>query len=93
MVYLAKLRIFKRNVSLSSIVVLYEPKKDWVYLIEAVTSHGPISPKRKFELEIMLERSKAGIIFVTAFPNMSIFKQYADDIASLDFHLKKIILL
>jgi adenine-specific DNA-methyltransferase len=62
-------------------VVLYREDKNWLYLIEAVTSHGPISNKRVFELEKMLERCSAGNIFVTAFPNMSIFKQYADDIA------------
>jgi len=62
-------------------VVLYHEDKNWLYLIEAVTSHGPISNKRKFELEKMLERSTAGNVFVTAFPNMLIFKQYANDIA------------
>lgn len=62
-------------------VVLYREDKNWLYLIEAVTSHGPISPKRKYELEKMFENSPAGIVFVTAFPDMSIFKKYADDIA------------
>ncbi|ARW05664.1 BsuBI/PstI family type II restriction endonuclease [Bacillus atrophaeus] len=62
-------------------VVLYHEDKNWLYLIEAVTSHGPISNKRKFELEKMLEHCSAGNIFVTAFPNILIFKQYANDIA------------
>lgn len=62
-------------------VVLYNEDKNWLYLIEAVTSHGPVSPKRKFELEKMLERSAVGKVYVTAFPNLSIFKQYAEDIA------------
>ncbi|MFV8830129.1 BsuBI/PstI family type II restriction endonuclease [Alkalihalobacterium sp. APHAB7] len=62
-------------------VVLYQEEKNWLFLIEAVTSHGPISDKRKYELEKMLERSDVGNVFVTAFPSMSTFKQYADDIA------------
>ena len=32
-------------------VVLYDRKKNWLYLVEAVTSHGPVSPKRVVELE------------------------------------------
>jgi hypothetical protein len=35
-------------------VVLFSPKKNWIFFIEAVTSHGPISPKRHIELETML---------------------------------------
>lgn len=62
-------------------VVLYSEEKKWIYLIEAVTSHGPISNKRKYELEKMMERSPSGIVFVTAFPDIAKFKKYADDIA------------
>ncbi|MEK4310553.1 BsuBI/PstI family type II restriction endonuclease [Bacillus sp. FSL P2-0092] len=62
-------------------VVLYSQSKDWIYLIEAVTSHGPISNKRVYELEKILENCKSGRIYVTAFPDMSVFKKYATDIA------------
>lgn len=62
-------------------VLLYDEKKNWIYLIEAVTSHGPISNKRLYELEKMFEHCPAGRIYVTAFPNIKTFKQYADDIA------------
>ena len=50
-------------------VILYDPKKDWLFLIEAVTSHGPISPKRLLELKTMLKKCKSGKVFVTAFPD------------------------
>ncbi|ASJ51922.1 BsuBI/PstI family type II restriction endonuclease [Bacillus cereus] len=62
-------------------VVLYDKEKNWLFLIEAVTSHGPVSPKRLYELEKVLENCSAGPIYVTAFPNISVFKKYADDIA------------
>ncbi len=62
-------------------VVLYDEKKNWIYLIEAVTSHGPIGPKRLYELEKMFERCPAGRVYVTAFPDIKTFKQYADDLA------------
>ncbi|MDC9594794.1 BsuBI/PstI family type II restriction endonuclease [Xenorhabdus sp. IM139775] len=32
-------------------LVVYDEKREWLFLIEAVTSPGPISPKRKLELE------------------------------------------
>ncbi|MED4016285.1 BsuBI/PstI family type II restriction endonuclease [Sutcliffiella cohnii] len=62
-------------------VILYDETKNWIYLIEAVTSHGPISDKRYYELEKMFERCPAGKVYVTAFPDIKTFKTYADDIA------------
>lgn len=32
-------------------VILYDKKNNWIFLCEAVTSHGSISPKRFIELE------------------------------------------
>jgi len=62
-------------------VVLYDEKQNWLYLIEAVTSHGPISPKRQLELEEFLSGCSAGLIFVTAFPDLSTFKSFLEHIA------------
>ena len=39
-------------------VVVYDEKREWLFLIEAVTSHGPVSPKRWFELEEALRTVK-----------------------------------
>lgn len=62
-------------------VVLHDEKKNWLFLIEAVTSHGPVSPKRIIELEELLEACKAGKVYVTAFPDFSEFKKHSADIA------------
>jgi len=62
-------------------VVLYNENKDWLYLIEAVTSHGPIGKKRMHNLEEMLSHVNCGVIFVTAFLTKASFRKYADDIA------------
>jgi len=32
-------------------VVLYCPDRKWLFLIESVTSHGPVEPKRRHELD------------------------------------------
>jgi type II restriction enzyme len=62
-------------------VVLYHRGKNWLYLIEAVTSHGPVSPKRMHELEKMLVNCDAGKIYVTAFPDFTEFKKWTKKIA------------
>lgn len=63
-------------------VVLYDPEKNWVYLIEAVTSHGPVSAKRVVEmLELLLKDTKAEPVFVTAFPDFKTFKDFLLEIA------------
>lgn len=62
-------------------VVLYDAKKKWIFLIEAVTSHGPVSPKRHFELEQVFAKSKVGKVYVTAFLDFATYKKYSNEIA------------
>ncbi len=62
-------------------VVIYDHARCWLFLIEAVTSHGPVSPKRIHELEDLLKNCKEGKIYVTAFPDMAEFKKHSANIA------------
>lgn len=62
-------------------VMLYDKKRNWLFLIEAVTSHGPMSPKRVLELESLLKECPAGCIFVSAFPNIREFRKNIKNIA------------
>lgn len=62
-------------------VVLYDPVKNHLFLIEAVTAHGPLSPKRQIELEETLKHSSAKRIYVSAFPDFREFKRHIDNIA------------
>jgi hypothetical protein len=62
-------------------VVLYDRTRDWLFLIEAVTSHGPVSPKRIVELEAMFSNCSAGLIYVSAFPDIGEFKKHTLNIA------------
>ena len=62
-------------------VVLYDFKKNIIIFIEAVTSHGPLSPKRQIELEETLAQCKAKRIYVSAFPDFKEFKRHIDNIA------------
>ncbi|CEO39414.1 BsuBI/PstI family type II restriction endonuclease [Photobacterium kishitanii] len=62
-------------------VVVYDVERKWLFLIEAVTSHGPVSPKRWLELEEALKGCKVGRVYVTAFPHRNEFRKNAADIA------------
>ncbi|OFX55153.1 MAG: restriction endonuclease [Bacteroidetes bacterium GWB2_41_8] len=62
-------------------VVIFDKSKNWLYLIEAVTSHGPMSPKRVVELEEFLKNCSSGKIYVSAFPDFSEFKKHTNNIA------------
>ena len=62
-------------------VVLYRPDNEWIYFIEAVTSVGPMSPKRILEINEMTKHVKAGIIYVTAFPDFKTFKSFSEQLA------------
>jgi hypothetical protein len=61
-------------------VVLYDRNRKWLFLIEAVTTHGPVSPKRRAELETAVKGCPAERIYVTAFMNFTGFKRYASEI-------------
>ena len=52
-----------------------------MYLIEAVTSHGPVNAKRVTELEETLQDCAATRIYVSAFPDFREFRKHAADIA------------
>ncbi len=62
-------------------VVLYDEQKDHIFLIEAVTTHGPISPKRQVELGDVLKKCKAAKIYISAFLDFREFKRHIDNIA------------
>ncbi len=62
-------------------VVLYRADKNWLYFIEAVTSVGPMSPKRLLEIKEMTKQATAQMIFVTAFLDFATYKKFSTDLA------------
>ena len=62
-------------------VVLYYPEREWLLLVESVTSHGPVDGKRHDELERLFAKSKAGLVDVTAFPSRAVMSRYLGEIA------------
>lgn len=62
-------------------VVLHYIKKNWLLLVESVTSHGPVDGKRHAELAELFAGSSAGLVYVTAFPNRAVMSRYLSGIA------------
>jgi type II restriction enzyme len=62
-------------------IVLYDAERNRLYLIEAVTSHGPVSHKRLMELETLLTNCGAKRIYVSAFPSFKEFGRHIRQIA------------
>jgi len=62
-------------------VVIFDKKHNWIFLIEAVTSHGPMNPKRVFELKNMFEKCPIGLVYVSTFLNNKEFMKHFSDIS------------
>lgn len=62
-------------------VVLYDEEKDWLFFVEAVTSVGPMDPKRITELNALTKNVKSGKVFVTAFLDFATYKKFSADLA------------
>jgi hypothetical protein len=62
-------------------VVLYYPQRKWLLLVESVTSHGPVDGKRHDELARLFAKSKARLVYVTAFPSRGVMGRYLGEIA------------
>lgn len=62
-------------------VIVHIEDKNWLVLIEAVTSHGPVNPKRHGELKTLFKDSTAGLVFVTAFLDRQAMVKYLSEIS------------
>ena len=78
---LEKLNFFELSHDELPDIVAYSQKNNWLYLIEAVHSSGPMSETRVLELKKMLKDCKAELIFVTSFLKRTEFKKWMLDVA------------
>jgi adenine-specific DNA-methyltransferase len=62
-------------------VVVHDEARGWLVLIEAVTTHGPVDPKRRFELQQLFKDAQAGCVYVTAFMTRKALVAYLNEIA------------
>jgi adenine-specific DNA-methyltransferase len=62
-------------------VIIHFTRNNWLVLIEAVTSHGPINPKRKKELEVLFRSAEIPLVMVTTFLSRKAMVAYLAEIA------------
>ncbi|EAW39228.1 BsuBI/PstI family type II restriction endonuclease [Lyngbya sp. PCC 8106] len=62
-------------------LVVHYTRQDWLVLIEAVTSQGPVNLKRRNELKQLFQSSNKGLVFVTAFPSRKEMTRYLAEIS------------
>lgn len=62
-------------------VIVHYTAKNWLLLIEAVTSAGPVDGKRRKELKDIFAGCKAGLVFVTAFETRRTMQAFLSHIA------------
>jgi BsuBI/PstI restriction endonuclease domain/BsuBI/PstI restriction endonuclease HTH domain len=78
---LKKLNFFELSHDELPDIIAYSKKNNWLYLIEAVHSSGPMSETRVLELKKMLKKCKAELIFVTSFLKRTDFRKWMLDVA------------
>jgi hypothetical protein len=62
-------------------LIVYLPEKNWLILIEAASSHGPIDGQRYSELERLFKGVSAGLVYVSGFPSKAVMRKYLSQIA------------
>jgi hypothetical protein len=62
-------------------LIVYLPDRNWLVLLEAASSHGPVDAKRHVELQSLFGASSAGLVYVSCFPSRAEMRKYLSDIA------------
>ncbi len=62
-------------------VVVHDTKRNWLLLVEAVTSAGAVDWKRRNELKELFKGCKAGMVFVTAFETRRAMQSFLPQIS------------
>jgi len=62
-------------------VIVHDAARNWMLLIEAVTSAGPVDGKRRMELKELFAGCKVGLVFVTSFETRRAMQSFLSQIA------------
>ncbi len=62
-------------------LVVWMEDRQWLFLMEACSTHGPIDVMRKRELLDLFGSKRDRIVLVSCFPNRAIMRQYLEDLA------------
>lgn len=62
-------------------LVVYIEDRNWLVLMEAASTHGPVDGKRHRELSQLFAGSKAGLVYVSCFPSRAEMRKFLSVIA------------
>ncbi|WP_217132521.1 BsuBI/PstI family type II restriction endonuclease [Leucobacter chinensis] len=62
-------------------LVVYQEEKNWLFLMEAASTHGPVDAKRHGELSALFAGSTAGLVYVSCFPDRAVMRRFLADLA------------
>lgn len=62
-------------------IIAWERNREWLFLIEAASTHGPIDVTRKVELKALFAEQWERVVLVSCFPNRKIMQKYLAQIA------------
>ena len=79
--YLAGINIVLDSAEKMPDVIIHHLLPNWLVLIEAVTTAGPIDGKRRLELKNMFNASGCGLVYVTAFSNRASLRSFLTQIS------------
>jgi len=79
--YLRRLGIVIPSSAKMPDIVVHDTRQNWLLLVEAVTSAGPVDGKRRKELKELFASGKAGLVFVTAFSTRDAMRKFLTQIS------------
>ncbi len=79
--YLATLRVGIAAAAKMPDIIVHDTTRNWLLLIEAVTSAGPVDGKRRAELKQLFAGCTAGLVFVTAFTTRGAMRSFLTQIS------------
>jgi len=62
-------------------LIVYLPERNWLVLMEAAPSHGPVDEKRYGELRALFGTSSAELVLVSCFPSRADMRKHLAVIA------------
>jgi type II restriction enzyme len=62
-------------------LIVYMADKDWLVLLEAASTHGPVDAKRHGELASLFDGANPGLVYVSCFPDRKEMRKYLQQIA------------
>lgn len=62
-------------------LVVHLPDRDWLVLMEAASTHGPVDGKRRGELSKLFASATPGLVYVSCFPSRAEMRKYLAELA------------